>query len=104
MNPMKKGLWLTGETLAGDQRRRPRMLYVGLDLSRKRLDWQALAADGDLIYEHPLLEIADALLLPFKTRRIARALAGFGHSLVAIGMVTAVVARKSGTPLGSAWF
>jgi hypothetical protein len=22
------------------------MLYVGLDLSRKRLDWQALAADG----------------------------------------------------------
>lgn len=25
------------------------MLYVGLDLSRKRLDWHALAGDGDLI-------------------------------------------------------
>ncbi|HWB56891.1 MAG TPA: hypothetical protein VG479_08160, partial [Gaiellaceae bacterium] len=23
------------------------MLYVGLDLSRKRLDWQALGADGE---------------------------------------------------------
>jgi hypothetical protein len=25
------------------------MLYVGLDLSRKRLDWHALAGDGELI-------------------------------------------------------
>jgi hypothetical protein len=27
------------------------MLYVGLDLSRKRLDWQALVADGERVGE-----------------------------------------------------
>ncbi len=27
------------------------MLYVGLDLSRKRLDWHALAADGERVGE-----------------------------------------------------
>jgi len=51
MNPMKKGLRLAGETPAGHQRGRPKVLYVGLDLSRKRLDWHALAVDGKRVGE-----------------------------------------------------
>jgi hypothetical protein len=36
-------------------------LYVGLDLSRKRLDWQALGADGELIGEGACPPDRDAL-------------------------------------------
>jgi hypothetical protein len=44
---MKECLRLAGETPAGHQRGGPTVLYVGLDLSRKRLDWHALAVDGE---------------------------------------------------------
>ena len=37
------------------------MLYVGLDLSRKRMDWQALGADGELIGEGACPPDRDAL-------------------------------------------
>src|SRR5690349_3831017 len=46
---MKRGLRLAGETLAVFNKGGLVVLYVGLDLSRKRLDWHALAADGGLI-------------------------------------------------------
>jgi hypothetical protein len=62
MNPMKKGRRLAGKTPAGHQPRRPKkVLYVGLDLSRKRLDWQPLGADGDLIGEGACPPDRDAL-------------------------------------------
>src|SRR6266508_1608093 len=38
------------------------MLYVGLDLSRKRLDWQALAADGERVGEGACPPDRDGLL------------------------------------------
>jgi transposase len=44
------------------------MLYVGLDLSRKRLDWQALAADGQRIAVGAVPPDPDGL------RRLVRAL------------------------------
>src|SRR6266508_3415715 len=40
--PRSKAPRVLKETKGG-----PPMLYVGLDLSRKRLDWQALAAEGE---------------------------------------------------------
>jgi Transposase len=52
MNPMKRRVSGSPETLLWViSEGGPRLLYVGLDLSRKRLDWHTLAADGERVGE-----------------------------------------------------
>jgi hypothetical protein len=59
MNPMRKGFRFGGETPAGINHAGPTVLYVGLDLSRKRLDWHP--AGSELIGEGGARPIGTAL-------------------------------------------
>jgi hypothetical protein len=48
------------------------MLYVGLDLSRKRLDWHALAADGERLGEGACPPESGRAPAPDEARRVQK--------------------------------
>ena len=61
-NLMKEGLpWRHAPRVLCETKGGPCMLYVGLDLSRKRLDWLALSADGERVGYGAVTPDRDAL-------------------------------------------
>src|ERR671934_2762796 len=62
-NPMKEGLPRSNapRVVVSQRREAPTVLYVGLDLSRKRLDWLALDEDGQLAANGAVAPDRDAL-------------------------------------------